>query len=159
MSTRPTDPDPVEDLLPALESADAFERLSAFRRMEELVHRDFGFKWDGSKEERERAVERIRNWCTEERRRRQRRKNVQGEDVTTLDLAALKALPPGKIQAHIKALLAKAQIAAAFGLARPRCESCRRRPSTVEVVVPTPGTVEVTRLCDPCASRRGEFRS
>ena len=150
----------LEELIARLESEDAFDRLEAEARLRQVAHRDFGFRWDAPAEARGEAVSRLRTWIEEKRKRKEaaRRKATQA-GFQAVNLEDLKSLPPEDVEKHLQQLLAKAQVLGGFALTRPRCEECRRRPASVEVVDILPGAgAAVTRLCDACAVERGEIR-
>lgn len=150
----------IEGLFPHLESEDAFERLDAEQRLRDLTQRDFGFRWDAGADERASALSRVRAWLLARKKSRERAAAVLPAGFSAVDLQKLKGLPQEEVEKHLQALLAKAQLAGVLGLGRPRCEACRRRSATVEVVdLPGGGSPPVvTSLCDPCAVKRGDVR-
>ena len=143
----------LEELLPALQSEDAFERLEAEARLRGAVRRDFGYRWDAPAGDRSAALDRLRAWLDEQSRaRRQARKIAAG--AAALELAKLQGLSPEEAQEKLQALLSKSQglEGLAFGL-KP-CLQCEERPATVEVVDLRPGKPPATlHLCERCLAR------
>jgi len=148
----------LDALVAALESADAFERLDAEKRLRGAVRRDFGFRWDDPGEARARAIARLRAWV-EEQAKESREARRAAAQAGALSLASLQGLTPEEAGKKLEALLAKAPSLSALALGRPPCAECGTRPATVEVVeVRGRKPASVLRLCDPCAARRGEIR-
>jgi hypothetical protein len=149
----------VEEILPLLESEDAFVRLEGEKSLRGLVQRDFGFRWDGAPGDRASAVERVRRWIASREKAARERRRGPVEGTATLDIEKLKGMTPQQVEQHLQALLGKSGLVAGLAFGRPRCGECGSRPSTVEIVRVDSGRARgVTRLCDPCAAKRGEFR-
>jgi hypothetical protein len=148
----------VEKVLPDLESGDAFTRLEAAQRLLEGTMRDFGFRWDGSAEERAAAVARVRTWLADRRKTEgaltdAARKAAAGGKAT-LDLSQLKGMDPKEVESHLKEILAKTPALAALAMGRAACQACARRPATVEIVVVEERRARRSRrLCEPCAAK------
>lgn len=148
---------PIEDLFPLLESEDAFARLEAEKALRDLALRDFGFRWDAAAQERVAALERIRGWLDDARRREKARRDAASAGFESLDLGALQGMSPAEVEKHLQGLLGKAKFLAGISLLRPKCESCGRKYATVEIVeVKGRDAASILRLCDACASQRGE---
>ena len=148
----------LDALVAGLESADAFERLDAEKRLRGVARRDFGFRWDDPEASRVRALERLKAWAEEQARERRESKKAAAQ-AGALSLASLAGLSPEEAGKKLEALLAKAPSLSALALGRPPCGECGSRPATVEVVeVRGRKSSGVLRLCDPCAARRGEIR-
>jgi len=151
-------PKDLEALLPGLESADAFARLEAERRLRVLLSRDAGYRWDAAPADRAASLDRLRKRLAEEAKRsRARRGGFPG--LAAVDLKALQGMSPQEMEGHLQELLGKAQVVAAAGHGRPRCQGCGKRPATVEIVeVRSRRARGVKRLCDPCAAAPGESK-
>ncbi len=149
----------MDAVLKMLTSEDAFERLEGERRLRVKAARDFGYRWDGSPEARQRALDRVKAWREERRRRASRTAAAAGPGLAAFDLSELKGLPPAEVEEKLRALLEQAKLGGNVLLGRRPCEECRKRPATVQVTAPRPDEdPEVRHFCDPCAVLRGEIR-
>jgi len=148
----------VEKVLPDLESADAFTRLEAEKSLVSFTRRDFGFRWDGPDEDRAKALARVRAWLAERRKSEAKgspaARRAAAAAAATLDLAQLKGLTPQQVEKQIQKLLSQSPMLAGIAMGRPACQSCARRPATVEIVEVEEGSArKVRRLCEPCAAK------
>ena len=70
----------LDALVAGLESADAFERLDAEKRLRGVARRDFGYRWDDPAESRGQALARLKAWAeAEAKERREARKAAAGK--------------------------------------------------------------------------------
>jgi hypothetical protein len=147
----------LDELLPRLQSGDAFERLEAEGRLRDLAERDFGVRWDDPPEARTAALARLRAWLeARQRAGMPRRRGAGAVGPIPGDLAQLQGMTPKEVEEHLQKVLSDAQAVAGVTLGRPRCEDCRRRPSTVSVVeVRGRRARALVRLCEACAVKRG----
>jgi hypothetical protein len=145
----------VEELIPELESEDAFARLEAEKRLRDLAQRDFGYRWDSTERDRTAALARIRDWIAATDKAGKAGKAGPGAAAPMLDLEQLKGMTPQQVEKHLQELLGKAPFLAGLALGRPSCEACAQKPATAEIVEIKGGKAKgVARLCDACAERK-----
>ena len=147
----------LEPLIEDLESEDAFQRLDAIEKLEDLTRRTFGFRFNDTPNQRAAAVQRWKDWVeelTQDRERDEKLKVAVQLSGGAIDLGALKKaiqeIPADKIQGYLNALIMKMKTQQA------RCEACQVRPATVRVTEVEGGSHRTVHLCDTCARERGD---
>jgi hypothetical protein len=154
-----SEPDPkiIAALVAQLSSEDSFERLGAIEELTRLTQVTFGFRFNDPPAERERAIARWNDWLKEQKRRRDRKQQLQAAVQLTggvIDLSALKKaieeIPAEQIQGYLQNLLTKMKEE------QHRCEACHQRPATVQVTELKAGGYKAHALCETCAHERGD---
>ncbi len=154
------DPKKVAELVGRLESEDSFDRLRAIEELEDLTRRTFGFRFNGPAAERQEAIRRWNDWLKEQKRRKDKKSQIQAAvqlaggviDLSTLK-KAIEEIPAEQIQGYLNAIIAKMKAQP------PRCDACKGRPATVQVTQLGPGGVRSQVLCETCARERGDILS
>lgn len=151
------DANEIEPLIEELGSEDAFARLDAIERLEELTRRTFGFRFNDPAESRGSAIQRWKEWMQELQQTRERDEKLKTAVQLSggaIDMGALKKavqeIPADKIQGYLNALILKMKAQ------QQRCESCQVRPATVRVTEIEDGRHQTLNLCDNCAHDRGD---
>ena len=152
------DPKKVANLIARLEDEDSFGRLKAIEDLEGLTRMTFGFRFNGPPAERQAAIRRWNDWLKEQKRRKDRKSQIQAAvqlaggviDISSLK-KAIEEIPAEQIQGYLNAILAKMKAPP------PRCEACHGRPATVQVTMLRPGGYRSVGLCETCARERGDI--
>jgi hypothetical protein len=151
------DPKEIAVLVARLSSEDSFERLEAIEELERRTQQTFGFRFNDPPAEREAAVRRWSDWLKEQKRRRDRKQQLDAAVKLSggiIDLASLKKameeIPAEQIQGYLHNLLLKMKVE------QSRCEACHQRPATVQVTVLKGGAYRAHALCEACARERGD---
>jgi hypothetical protein len=154
-----SEPDPkiVAALVARLSSEDSFERLGAIEELSRLTKFTFGFRFNDPPADRELAIRRWSDWLKEQKRRRERKQQLQAAVQLTggvIDLSALKKaieeIPAEQIQGYLQNLLAKMKDE------EHRCDACHQRAATVHVTELKEGNYKAHALCETCARERGD---
>jgi hypothetical protein len=147
----------IEPLIAELASGDAFRRLEAIEKLEDLTRMTLGFRFNDPEGERTRAIQRWKDWMERE----QREKEQEGKLRAAVELSggaidigalkdAIKEIPAQKLQGYLNAFIMKMKAA------QTRCEGCKVRQATVRVTEIDDGETTVRHFCDLCARERGD---
>lgn len=152
------DANKIGELVSGLESEDAFTRLGAIDELMALTQRSFGFRFNDPPEVRAAAVERWKDYVREDKRRRERKSQLEAAVQIgggLIDMGALKKaikeIPADKIQGYLNALISKMKSM------QTRCEGCGVRPASVSVTEKRDGKYRTRAFCDVCAHERGDL--
>lgn len=152
------DTNSIEELISELESDDAFARLGAIEKLQSLTQRTFGFRFNDPPEDRSAAIARLKDWIREDKRKRERKSQLEAAVQIgggLIDMGALKKaikeIPADKIQGYLNALISKMKSM------QTRCEGCGVRPASVSVTEKTDGEYRTRAYCDICAHERGDL--
>jgi hypothetical protein len=147
----------IEPLIKSLASDDAFARLEAIEKLEDLTRRTFGFRFNDPLDARTRAIQRWKDWIQEQQQDQEREEKLKTAVELSggaIDLGALKKaiheIPAEKIQGYLNALIMKMKTQQA------RCEACHVRPASVRVTELEGGKPKTVHLCESCARERGD---
>jgi hypothetical protein len=152
------DPKEIAVLVARLSSEDSFERLEAIEELSRRTQTTFGFRFNDPPAEREAAIRRWNDWLKEQKRRRERRHQIEAAVKLSggiIDLASLKKaieeIPSEQIQGYLQNLILQMKVE------ESRCEACHQRPASVQVTTLRDGAYQAHALCEACARERGDI--